>query len=74
MPWFAVPGRRTRRTPVVFGHWSTLGRVAWPQANVHGLDTGYVWGGRLTALRLDDGQLFDVAAAQAERMPTGRMT
>jgi len=70
VPWFAVPGRRTRRTAVVFGHWSTLGQVAWPPWNVHGLDSGYVWGGALTALRLDDGALFTLAATQAEREPT----
>ncbi|MFT4048155.1 MAG: symmetrical bis(5'-nucleosyl)-tetraphosphatase [Solimonas sp.] len=69
MPWFAVPGRRTRRTPVLFGHWSTLGQVQWPEHHVHGLDTGYVWGGRLTALRLEDHRLFDVAAQHAERTP-----
>ena len=59
-PWFQAPQRRSRRTPVVFGHWSTLGRVHWPEARVHGLDTGYVWGGELTALRLDDGRTFAV--------------
>ncbi|WP_028080289.1 symmetrical bis(5'-nucleosyl)-tetraphosphatase [Solimonas soli] len=69
LPWFAVPGRRTRRTPVIFGHWSTLGQIRWPSYKVHGLDTGYVWGGRLTALRLDDGALFDVAAGRAAGTP-----
>ncbi|HEX4895214.1 MAG TPA: symmetrical bis(5'-nucleosyl)-tetraphosphatase [Solimonas sp.] len=58
LPWFAVPGRRSRRSRVLFGHWSTLGRTAWPEHGVHGLDGGCVWGGRLTALRLEDGQLF----------------
>ena len=51
VPWFRVPGRRSRDLKIVFGHWSTLGPV--PDENVFALDTGCVWGGRLTALRLD---------------------
>jgi len=58
LPWFAVPGRRSAGTRLIFGHWSTLGQVAWPQYAVHGLDTGAVWGGKLTAMRIEDGQLF----------------
>ena len=60
MPWFAVPGRRSAGTTVLFGHWSTLGKVHWPEHRVYGLDTGAVWGGRLTALRLDDQTLLSV--------------
>jgi bis(5'-nucleosyl)-tetraphosphatase (symmetrical) len=60
LPWFAVPGRRSTGVPLVFGHWSTLGRVHWPEHQVYGLDTGAVWGGRLTALRIDDGRLYSV--------------
>lgn len=52
VPWFRVPGRRSRSLKLVFGHWSSLGYVA--ESGVWGLDTGCVWGGRLTALRLDD--------------------
>ncbi len=60
MPWFAVPGRRSAGTTLVFGHWSTLGRVHWPEHRVYGLDTGAVWGGKLTALRLEDRTLHSV--------------
>ncbi|AVA36773.1 symmetrical bis(5'-nucleosyl)-tetraphosphatase [Cupriavidus metallidurans] len=50
MPWFDVPGRRTADVTVVCGHWSTLGLVMRP--NLIALDTGCVWGGRLTAAKL----------------------
>lgn len=50
MPWFEVPGRRSSDVTVVCGHWSTLGLVMRP--NLLALDTGCVWGGRLSAVRL----------------------
>jgi bis(5'-nucleosyl)-tetraphosphatase (symmetrical) len=51
VPWFRHPGRATRADPLVFGHWSALGYLAEP--GLRCLDTGCVWGGALTALRLD---------------------
>ncbi len=60
MPWFAVPDRKSGDENIVFGHWSTLGKIHWPEYRVHGLDTGCVWGGELTALRLHDGVTFSV--------------
>ncbi len=50
MPWFDVPGRRTADDVVAFGHWSTLGWLG--RADVIALDSGCVWGGCLSALRL----------------------
>ncbi len=50
LPWFDVPGRATAGVVTVFGHWSTLGLVSRP--NLIGLDTGCVWGGKLTACKL----------------------
>jgi len=50
LPWFDVPGRQTAGVPVAFGHWSTLGWLNRP--DVLSLDTGCVWGGCLSALRL----------------------
>ncbi len=50
MPWFEVPGRHSADAVVAFGHWSTLGWLG--RADVLALDSGCVWGGCLTALRL----------------------
>ncbi|HUH55641.1 MAG TPA: symmetrical bis(5'-nucleosyl)-tetraphosphatase [Rhodanobacter sp.] len=54
-PWFEVPGMRRRDTRIVCGHWSALDRFAG--FGVHAIDTGCVWGGKLTALRLDAEEL-----------------
>lgn len=51
MPWFDVPGRKTAGTRIAFGHWSTLGFLK--RDDIVSLDTGCVWGGCLSALRLD---------------------
>lgn len=66
-PWFDVPGRRTEDTPVAFGHWSTLGLVNRPK--LLALDTGCVWGGQLTAVRMDGDQreVIQVDCEQAQR-------
>ena len=53
LPWFQVPGRMTRDMRIVFGHWSTLG--VWDADGVLALDSGCLWGGKLTAVRLDGG-------------------
>lgn len=65
MPWFEVPGRRSAGVPVAFGHWSTLGLRSRP--DLLALDTGCVWGGSLTAARIDGGrrEIYSVRCAQA---------
>jgi len=62
MPWFDVPGRCTTDVIVVYGHWSALGLQLRP--DLLGLDTGCVWGGQLTGIRLADRQLFQVDCPQ----------
>lgn len=54
-PWYEVPGRTERDLKIVCGHWSTLGLFIGH--GVHAIDTGAVWGGKLTALRLDSEDL-----------------
>jgi bis(5'-nucleosyl)-tetraphosphatase (symmetrical) len=63
MPWFDAPGRRTAGLTVVFGHWSTLGLLLRP--DLVSLDTGCVWGGSLTAVRLEDRAVFQVRCRRA---------
>ena len=67
LPWFVHPHRLTRDTPMAFGHWSTLGLVTTPL--LLATDTGCVWGGALTAVRVDDGrrEVFQVACPQARK-------
>ena len=73
-PWFRAPGRRSRGLRIVFGHWSTLGEVS--DEGVFALDSGCVWGGRLTALKLDGAPERvwvecgpDLAPPQVQRRP-----
>ncbi|MCC4618695.1 symmetrical bis(5'-nucleosyl)-tetraphosphatase [Xanthomonas cassavae CFBP 4642] len=78
-PWFEVPGRVERDLKIVCGHWSALGLTI--TQGVHAIDTGAVWGGKLTALQLDTDELRVVqvpgravtapatAAAHAPRRP-----
>lgn len=66
-PWFEMPTHNHRDHAILFGHWSTLRLEqqdfsAW---NVYPLDTGCVWGGRLTAMRLEDKKEFSVPSRQA---------
>lgn len=51
LPWFEVPDRASRGMKILFGHWSTLGNT--DAHGIYPLDTGCVWGGELTALRID---------------------
>ena len=52
IPWFKAPKRKTQGTLIYFGHWSTLGLLQ--HKHVIGLDTGCVWGGKLTAMEIPE--------------------
>lgn len=67
LPWFEMKKRATDSVRVVFGHWSTLGRLQ--RKNLIGLDTGCVWGGQLTAARLDGPTHFITVNSKTYRKP-----
>jgi bis(5'-nucleosyl)-tetraphosphatase (symmetrical) len=62
VPWFEAPGRRAAQTTVVCGHWAALGLRVRP--NLLALDTACVWGGSLTAVRLEDRVVFQEKYAE----------
>jgi bis(5'-nucleosyl)-tetraphosphatase (symmetrical) len=62
VPWFDVPTRRSRDATVISGHWAALGLVM--REDLIALDTGCVWGGSLSAVRLEDRAVFQVACAE----------
>ena len=64
LPWFAVPGRRSADSVLVTGHWSALGLHLLP--NLLAIDSGCLWGGKLTAIRLEDRALFQVPCSAEE--------
>lgn len=61
LPWFRMPNRRSNDHTILFGHWAALGLHI--ESNLLGLDSGCVWGRQLTAIRLDDRQVFQVEYA-----------
>lgn len=59
LPWYEVPNRASGDATVIFGHWSALGLRLAP--NLLALDTGCLWGGFLSAVRLEDREVFQVS-------------
>lgn len=66
IPWFEAPGRLTQDKNIAFGHWSTLGLLDRP--HLLGIDTGCVWGGHLTAVRISDNEreFIQIPCTQAQ--------
>ena len=62
MPWFSVPHRVSRDTTIICGHWSGLGLHITD--NIIALDSGCVWGGQLSAIRLQDRKVFQFPCAR----------
>ena len=69
LPWFDTPNRASREATIICGHWSALGLQI--RNNLIALDTGCLWGGSLTAIRLEDRQVFQVTCGAGEG--TGRL-
>jgi len=68
-PWFRTPGRRSQGSRIVCGHWSALGYME--EDGVLALDTGCVWGGSLSAQRIDvPSRPVAVASLQPALFPT----
>ncbi len=68
LPWFEVPGRRSADHILVCGHWSALGFRR--EKNLLALDSGCLWGGRLTAVRLEDQRVYQLPCRRQVE-PTG---
>ena len=65
MPWFDVPSRQTQGVNIICGHWSALGLQQ--RVNVHALDTGCLWGGKLTAMCLETKAIAQVPSDEKDK-------
>ncbi len=65
MPWFDVPTRATKDTQVIFGHWSALGLQH--RENIYALDTGCLWGGKLTAMNIESKAIVQVDSSPLDK-------
>jgi bis(5'-nucleosyl)-tetraphosphatase (symmetrical) len=66
VPWFLAPKRKTADARIIFGHWASLGY--YQGSNCYGIDTGCIWGGQLTAIKLDDPmQRFSIECPEAKK-------
>ena len=61
-PWFSHPKKIDLGKKIVFGHWSALG--IYVGESVVGLDSGCVWGGKLTGICLEDGKIYSVPSRE----------
>jgi bis(5'-nucleosyl)-tetraphosphatase (symmetrical) len=64
LPWFAVPGRASLDRTIICGHWSALGLRL--EERLLALDSGCLWGGTLSAVRLEDRRLYQVSCARPQ--------
>lgn len=70
-PWFTFGDARSRGARVICGHWSALGYS--DRNGVIAIDTGCVWGGALSGLRLDDPAASPLAIACRAYQPVGEV-
>ena len=69
IPWFQAPNRCSAGRPIIFGHWSSLGLRLQP--DLIALDIGCVWGGSLTAIRLENRHVFQQPCPGAQTRREG---
>ncbi len=73
IPWFDVPKRKSANMRIIFGHWSSLGYYEGP--NCYAIDTGCLWGGQLTALKLGDPvERFSIDCPEAKKPRKNNLT
>ena len=70
LPWFEAPNRQSAESVLITGHWSALGLQITP--NRLALDSGCLWGGQLTAVRLEDRCIFQVDCSSKEALQLKR--
>lgn len=68
IPWFRVPNRVNKELKIVFGHWAALECHVYGEPNIYALDSGCVWGLKLTAMRLEDEKRFEVPSKQPKKV------
>ncbi len=66
LPWYDIPNQLKAGTRIIFGHWSTVGKITNP--DIIGIDTGCVWGGKLTAYELEANTYHFVDCPQAQKV------
>ncbi|MGR9086831.1 MAG: symmetrical bis(5'-nucleosyl)-tetraphosphatase [Gammaproteobacteria bacterium] len=72
VPWFETPGRKNSDLRIVCGHWSSLGY--YEGSNCYAIDTGCLWGGQLTALKLGDSvQRFSIDCPEQQKIGGSRV-
>ncbi len=59
LPWFKHGNRKTRKEKILFGHWAALQGGIF-ENNAFALDSGCVWGGKLTVMKLDNHRMIHV--------------
>jgi bis(5'-nucleosyl)-tetraphosphatase (symmetrical) len=65
IPWFDLPNRASKNQAMIVGHWSALG--LYQSKNVYALDTGCLWGGKLTAMCLETKKITQVASKKKDK-------
>ena len=66
-PWFELEERKSRDLSILFGHWSTSVNLGIP--GIYPLDTGCLWGGKLTALKLGEKPVYMSISCPGQRIP-----